>query len=728
MATESISGYVERITYQNPDNGYTVAQLRERGRKDLTCIVGTMPLLKPGETIRCIGSWKQHLVHGRQFTVNECHIEAPADLIGIRKYLGSGLIKGIGPTYAKRIVEKFGVDTLNIIDRSPEKLNEVEGLGEKRVEKIIECWQGQKSIREVMIFLQSHGVSPTYAQKIFKIYGQQSIQRVKENPYYLARDIKGIGFKMADVIAAKLGIDKKAPQRIDTGIEYLLNELSSDGHVCYPLTELMAESATVLEVEKALVEASISNLKKTQRLEVFDLFIQGKAVPFVWIKKLFVAEVGIARELQRLKKATSHLRAIDLTKALEWVQSQLKITLAPTQQLAVTHALTDKVHIITGGPGTGKSTITNAILSISSKLTSKILLAAPTGRAAKRMSEITGKQAATLHSLLEYDFSKSGGFKRNRENPLDCDLIIVDESSMIDTYLMYSLLKAIPNHARLILVGDINQLPSVGPGNVLKDIISSNHIPVTTLTEIFRQAAGSHIVTNAHRINQGMFPNIENSSTSDFFFIEAQEPEQVLEQIISLVSQRLPRKYGLDCINDIQVLAPMKRGVIGTENLNVVLQETLNPSKNALTISGKKFAVGDKVMQIRNNYQKNVFNGDIGRISHINVEDEEVVVKMDDREVIYNFTDLDELVLSYAVSVHKYQGSECPCVVLPVHTSHFLLLTRNLLYTGVTRGKRLVILVGTKKALAITVKNDKVKTRYTGLQQAILGTSHEQGI
>lgn len=719
--TETISGYVERITYQSPENGYTVAQLQEKSRKSLTCIVGTMPMLKPGETIRCIGTWKNHLVHGRQFVVNECHIEAPADLVGIRKYLGSGLIKGIGPTYAKRIVEQFGTETLNVIDKNPEKLLDVEGLGGKRLEKIKECWQGQKSIREVMIFLQSHGVSPAYAQKIFKIYGSQSIHKVKENPFYLARDIMGIGFKMADAIAAKLGIAKDAPQRIDTGIEHVLTEQSSDGHVCFPLSELITATETVLEIDKKKIEARISALKKEERIELFDLILQGQPTPFVWLKKLFVAEVGISRELIRLQKASSHLRSIDLSKALEWVQAHLKLTLAPTQQKAVSRSLSDKVHIITGGPGTGKSTITNAILAITSKLTGKIVLAAPTGRAAKRMTEITSRPASTIHSLLEYDFSK-GGFKRNRDNPIDCDLIIVDEASMIDTYLMYSLLKAIPNHARLVLVGDINQLPSVGPGNVLKDIIQSNNVPVTTLTEIFRQAAGSQIVTNAHRINQGLFPNIDNVGSSDFFFIEASEAEGVLQQIVSLVSQRLPRKYGLNAFNDIQVLAPMKRGVIGTENLNTVLQQTLNPNDNALLLAGKKFAVGDKVMQIRNNYQRNVFNGDIGRIAAINQDDQEIVVKMDDREVVYEYSDLDELVLSYAVSVHKYQGSECPCIVLPVHTSHFMLLTRNLLYTGVTRGKKLVVLVGTKKALAITVKNDKVKTRHTGLQQAILGS------
>lgn len=717
---ETIHGYIERITFQNPENGFTIAQLQQRGRKDLVCIVGCMPGLRPGETVRCIGTWKHHLVHGRQFTVTEFHVEAPADLIGIKKYLGSGLIKGIGPVYAARIVAKFDVETLKIIDTDPEKLLEVEGLGKKRLGMITACWNDQKSIREVMIFLQSHGVSPTFAQKIYKKHGTQCIQKVRENPYCLSRDITGIGFKTADTIASKLGIAHDSPQRIDAGIEHVLQELSSDGHVCYPVKEFIVETEQILGVSPSLVESRIDGLKKEERIELFDLMNGGQRVPHIWMKSLFVAETGIARELMRLKQGSSRLRSIDLPKALAWVQGALSIKLAVNQEKAVTHAISDKVHIITGGPGTGKSTITKAILAITSKLTDMILLAAPTGRAAKRMTEITGKKAVTIHSLLEFDF-KIGRFKRNRENPLDCDLIIVDEASMIDTYLMYSLLKALPSHARVIFVGDINQLPSVGPGNVLKDIIQSGAIPVTILNEIFRQAAGSRIVTNAHRINSGTFPEIHNHADSDFFFIMAETPEQVMQEIVTLVSQRLPRKYNLDPFNDIQVLAPMKRGVIGTENLNVVLQQTLNPKESGLMWGGRKFSVGDKVMQIRNNYQREVYNGDIGRITSIDNDEQQIVVSIDEREIIYEFSDLDELVLSYAVSIHKYQGSECPCVVIPTHTTHFMLLTRNLLYTGVTRGKRLVVLVGTTKALAIAVGNDEVKKRYTGLQQVLMG-------
>lgn len=702
---EQICGYIERLTFHNSENGYTVAQLRQApaNRDELTCIVGCMPGIHPGETVRCFGQWKNHLIHGRQFEVTNFHIEAPADIVGIRKYLGSGLIKGIGRKYAERIVDRFGIDTLSIIEHSPEKLLEVSGIGAKRLEKMKDCWQDQRSIRDVMVFLQAYGVSPAFAQKIFKTYGDQSVAKVKENPYALARDIFGIGFRTADLLAQKMGVTHDSPQRLDAGIEYVLSQLSNDGHVCYPVDEFLLEAEKVLEALPPQIEERLVFLQQEGRIELKDLLEKGKKRRFVWLKPLFIAEIGIARELRRLKRGINTLRAIDIEKALGWVQEELKIQLAPNQQQAVASAISGKIHIITGGPGTGKSTITNAILTITQKLTQKILLAAPTGRAAKRMSEITKYKASTIHSLLEFDF-KGSGFKRNRENPLDCDLIIIDEASMIDTFLMYSLLKALPDHTRIIFVGDINQLPSVGPGNVLKDMIASLCLPVTTLTEIFRQASGSHIITNAHRINRGIFPSLYNGQNSDFFFMECHENQDVLNTIVKLVSQRLPNRYGFNPTEDIQVLAPMKKGIIGTENLNQTLQQILNPKEMALVRSGYKFQVRDKVMQIRNNYKREVFNGDIGYIQDIDAEEQQVLVRFEERDVLYDYSDLDELVLAYAISIHKFQGSECPCVVMPVHTSHFMLLHRNLLYTGITRGKKLVVLVGTKKALAIAVK------------------------
>ena len=715
---DQLQGYIERITYQNPENGFTVAQLQAPHQKDLICLVGTLPALQPGETVLCLGEWKSHHVHGKQFVVQEYQLKAPSDVLGIRKYLGSGLIKGIGPRFAERIVDLFGSDTLKIIDLSPERLLEVEGIGKKRVKQITTCWQEQKSIRDVMVFLQTYEVSPSFAQKIYKRYGDKSIAIVKENPYALARDIFGVGFKTADKLASKLGIAKDSPQRIDAGIEYVLMQLSEEGHVCFPRNEFLTVSEELLEVNAALVSARIHSLAQEERIEIDKQVFEGELREFIWGKNFYLAERGIAREIERLCRHASTLRSVDVEKATQWVQAKLGIELASQQKSALAMALTDKIQIITGGPGTGKSTITKAILAITEKLTSKILLAAPTGKAAKRMTEITGQKATTIHSLLEFDLR--GGFKKGRENKLECDLVIIDEASMIDTYLMFCLLRAVPSEARVILIGDINQLPSVGPGNVLKDLIASKCLPMTALTEIFRQAAGSRIITNAHKINEGLFPELSNHSDSDFFFLEALTPEEVLQNIVALVTHRLPKKYQFHPLQDIQVLAPMKKGLIGTENLNLVLQEALNKQVSPLFRNGKKFLIGDKVMQIRNDYEREVFNGDVGTIIDIDFTEQQVAVLMDDREVIYDYSDLDELVLAYAVSVHKFQGSECPCVVIPVDTSHFKLLHRNLLYTGITRGKKMVVIVGTKKAVALAVKNDEVKRRHTGLKGALL--------
>lgn len=707
---EEIYGYIESIVFAADETGFTVARLKEPKKRELTTIVGYLTSVQPGETLRCKGLWKQHPQYGQQFDVQSFDLQAPSDLVGIQKYLESGMIKGIGPVYAERIVKKFGLETLQILEDRPQKLLEIEGLGAKRIETIHECWQAQKAIRRVMIFLRGHNVSPAFAQKIFKAYGDQSIEKVNENPYNLAKEIHGIGFKSADTIAKGLGIPQDSPHRIDAGIEHVLWELSSEGHVCFPEEELLPAAGKILEIDPALIAMRLEALVKNGTLI--------KENNLIWVKPLYLSELGTAREITRLKQTASPLRSIDLIKALEWVQTQMRIELAEEQRMAVTAGLEDKLLIITGGPGTGKSTITKAILTITQKLTSRILLAAPTGRAAKRLTEITRCKAFTIHSMLEMDF-KAGGFKRGKENPLECDLLIVDEASMIDTFLMHHLLKAIPSSARLILVGDIDQLPSVGPGNVLKDLIASEKIPVIQLKQIFRQAAGSRIVTNAHRINAGEFPDIAASPRSDFTFIEIQEPEKILQEIVNLVASELPRHYRFHRFDEIQVLAPMKKGVIGIENLNVVMQKALNPSPSPLVTMGRSFHIGDKVMQIRNNYQKEVYNGDVGRIVSIDLAEQKLVIRYDEKSVGYEFSEMDELVLAYAVSVHKYQGSECPCIVIPIHTSHFKLLNRNLLYTAITRGKRLVILVGTKKALAIAVGNEEVRKRYTGLKEAV---------
>ena len=707
---EELFGAVESITYTSEETGFTVAKVKQPRSSELTCIVGPMPGLIPGEEIHAQGTWKHHSSYGRQFEVVSYKVDYPADLVGIQKYLESGMVKGIGPVYATRIVKKFGVKTLEIIDQNPYRLLDVEGLGEKRVIKIQECWDEQKAVRDVMVFLRGHGISPAYAQKIYRKYGDAVIEKVKENPYRLAQDIRGIGFKMADKIAEQMGVPRESETRIDAGIEHTLWELSSDGHVCYPKDQLFQITSEMLALDQTLIEPAIPRLIEKDRIAELD----GR----VWIKPLYYAEIGIARELKRLNSEPCVIRSVEIDKAIEWVQEKLRIKLAKEQSEGVKKSLTEKIHILTGGPGTGKSTITRAILTISNKVTSRVLLAAPTGRAAKRMSEICRKKAFTIHSILEADM-KSGGFKRGTDNPLECDLLIVDEASMIDTLLMYSLLKAIPDQARVIFIGDIDQLPSVGPGTVLKDLIDSETLPVTRLTQIFRQARGSKIIRSAHSINKGFFPKLEYEEGSDFSFIEETEPEGILHKICYLVEKGLPEKYAYDQMDDIQILAPMKKGMIGTDNLNVVLQERLNPSRHPLTRMGRRFHFGDKVMQIRNNYDKKVFNGDVGRIIQIDTVDQNLTVAFDDLDVAYDFTELDDLVLAYAVSIHKYQGSECPCIIIPVHTAHFKLLYRNLLYTGITRGKKRVILIGTKKALAIAINNNEAFSRYTGLKQML---------
>ncbi len=705
---EQLSGYLDAIVYAQPENGFTVARLKEPKKKDLTVIVGCLPGLLAGENVVCKGVWKNHPSHGRQFEVTEYTVESPSDLLGIQKYLESGLVKGIGPVYAKKIVDRFGSDTLEIIDKAPHRLYEIDGLGKKKVRQLKESWNEQRSIREVMVFLRAHGASPGYAQKIFKQYGDESIAKVKENPYQLAKEVFGVGFKMADSIAIKLGFALHSPQRLAAGIEFVLWELANDGNTCFPASEFAPIAAAVLEVENTLIEKAIQDL-------VGKSLVEQNGV--IWLKPYFAYEQGAARDLLRLISGKQAVRSIDTEKAVGWVQGQLSIQFAEQQKIAVMQALTDKVHVITGGPGTGKSTITKAILAISSKLTDKILLAAPTGRAAKRMTQITHKLAFTIHALLEMDFA-SGGFKRGKDNPLDCDLLIIDEASMIDTQLLFHLVRAIPTRARVLFVGDIDQLPSVGAGTVLRDLISSKQIGVTCLTEIFRQAKGSKIITNAHRINHGEFPEINNHERSDFHFIAAETPEAISQIILQLVSQEIPKIWKFHPIDDIQVLSPMKRGVIGVEMMNDALQNLLNPCSKPIFRAGKRFHRHDKVMQLKNNYDKNVYNGDIGRI--VEVAEETLLVRFDEKEVEYELADLDELILAYATSVHKYQGSECPCVVIPVHTSHFKLLHRNLLYTAVTRGKRLVYLVGTTKAIGIAINNNQVQKRHTGLEQAII--------
>ncbi|MEW6666929.1 MAG: ATP-dependent RecD-like DNA helicase [Thermodesulfobacteriota bacterium] len=715
-----LQGQIERVTYANEETGYTIARVKIEGQRDLVTVVGNLLAANPGEIIRMRGEWTNHPKYGEQFRIVHCQTVIPATVHGIQKYLGSGLIKGIGPVMARRIVQRFGNETLEVIEKEVGRLAEVDGIGLKRIEMIRRAWEEQKEIREVMIFLQAHGVSSAFAAKIFKYYGSRSIEVVRENPYRLATDIYGIGFVTADRIAEKLGVAKDADMRVEAGILYVLQQLSEEGHVYYPYEPLIEKSREMLGVERDVLVKAIGAIALEKRIVMEDLneelerFAENHKA--VYLTSFHISESGIASRLRDLIHAPGSIRPVDAQKAVDWVQGRLSITLAAKQVEAVRWATQHKLMIITGGPGTGKTTIIHAILQIYSKLGIRILLAAPTGRAAKRMSEATGHEARTIHRLLEYSIQK-GGFQRNEQRPLECHLLIVDEASMIDTLLMYHLVKAVPPGATLLLVGDVNQLPSVGPGNVLGDLIDSGAFPVVELNEIFRQAEESLIIVNAHRINQGVMPALRPSGRGleDFYFIEQEDPGEVLKIIVDLVKDRIPRRFGLDPVEDIQVLTPMHRGSVGVANLNTELQQVLNPSEGGLTRGSRTFRVNDKVMQVRNNYDKEVFNGDIGRIKRINQEDQEVLVSIDGREIPYDYADLDELILAYAVSVHKSQGSEYPGVIIPLLTQHYLLLQRNLLYTAVTRGRRLVVLVGSRKALAIAVNNVKTQKRYTYL-------------
>ncbi len=717
-----LSGQIERITYTSEENGFTIAKVKVGGRQDLITVIGNLMAPTPGEVLEMRGEWTTHPKFGKQFKVAHFKTKVPATVFGIKKYLGSGLIRGLGPVMAGRIVDRFGKKTLDIIETDIKRLAEVEGIGTKRIAMIARAWEDQKEIRDVMLFLQSHGVGPGFATKIFNAYGNRAVAVVKENPYRLATEIFGIGFLSADRIAQNLGFAKDTQLRVEAGILYVLHQLADDGHVYFPYEPLIDRCREILEVDRKAVVTALGGLAIDQKLIIEDLneTIEGyrENNKAVYLARFHRSETGIARYLKRILQTPKSMRAIDAAKAVQWVQQQLSITLAENQLNAIQWAFEHKVLVITGGPGTGKTTIIKAIIKIVSRINARIMLAAPTGRAAKRMSEASGYEAKTIHRMLEYSFQK-GGFQRNEDKPLECDALIIDEASMIDTILMHHLLKAVPPAAMFILVGDVNQLPSVGAGNVLNDIIASGSVPVATLTEIFRQAQASRIIINAHKINSGVVPVIEHSvafdPANDFYFIEQDDPERVLEIILELVDKRIPQRFGCKAIDDIQVLTPMHKGVVGASNLNHRLQTALNPGEGGVARGDRTYRVNDKVMQIRNNYDKEVFNGDIGRISKIRYEDHEVIISFDDREVAYDFSDLDEIVLAYAVSVHKSQGSEYPVVVIPILTQHYVLLQRNLIYTAVTRGKNLVVMVGSRKALSIGVNNNKTQQRHTRL-------------
>ena len=720
---KELTGQIERITYSDAESGYAVLRIDVKGHPDLFTAVGTVASPSVGEVLKMKGTWTEHPRFGAQFRIISYESFAPSSVQGIEKYLGSGLIKGIGPSIAEKIVSLFGPDSFKVLDTQPERLLEIDGIGEKKAAAIVQAWTEQREMRGVMLFLQSHGIGTGYALRVFRHYGSASVQVLQENPYRLAIDIFGIGFMTADKIASSMGFSKESPLRIRAGVLHVINELTREGHIFVPVEELSASVSEILSVPLEMAERGIEECRLGEEL-IIEWYsdAEGKDECAVYLPAFHYAEVHSAKNLCRILASPFNGQYAAPDVVIPWVQEELGIRFAEEQSEAVKKALSSQVMVITGGPGTGKTTLIKAIIKIRSARGFRIMLAAPTGRAAKRMAEAAGHEAKTIHRMLEYTGSLSAGgdFMKNENDPLDCDLLIVDEASMIDQVLFHHLLKAVPKGASVIFVGDADQLPSVGPGNVLKDLIDSGVCPVVHLKEIFRQGDESMIVVNAHRVNSGEMPFLDDketaSHTNDFYFIEEGDPEKALEIIKKLVTVRIPQKFGLDPVRDIQVLTPMHRGSVGTSRLNAELREVLNTHHGPkVQRMGRTLEEGDKVMQIRNNYDKDVYNGDIGTVIKIDGEECRVTVEMDSGKISYDFAELDELVHAYAVSIHKSQGSEYPAVVVPIMTQHYVMLQRNLLYTGITRGKKLVVLVGTKKAVAIAVRNDKTRKRYTRL-------------
>ncbi len=742
---EQVTGVIERITFHNLDNGYCVLKVQARGHRDLVTVVGNAQQVVAGEYVTASGDWVTDRTHGVQFKAAEIKTNPPHTAEGIAKYLGSGVVKGIGTKFAKRIVEVFGTNTLEVIDKSPAFLSQVKGIGPKLIEKIRKSWEEQRESRKIMVFLQSHGIGTARAVRIYKEYGDQAIELIKANPYRLSTDIWGIGFSTADQLARNLGLPPDSPARAQAAVRHVLQEATGDGHVGYP-EELLRDAATELtEIDPKIIAAAVEHLRMNDEVvrdsvtaasggresSVAPEAETGGSHPplaecLIFLKPFFMAELGVARAIKALAKGPHPLPAVNVDAAIGWVEKKMGIAFAESQRAAVREAVTNKLMVVTGGPGTGKTTIVRAIIELFLAKSLRVLLCAPTGRAAKRLNESTGREAMTIHRLLGINPS-TREFLHGREHPLDADLIVIDEVSMVDVVLMNRLLAAVPNYACVVFVGDVDQLPSVGAGSVLTDLIESKTVPVARLTEVHRQAGSSWIVRAAHAVNRGEVPeSAPPGSTGDFFFVEANEPEDVIRIIRQMVTERIPKKFGLDPFRDIQVLTPQVKTALGVQALNKELQAALNPGGPGIA-EVKRFDTalrpGDKVMQMRNNYEREVFNGDIGRVLEVDAEEQMIVVEFDGRAVEYDFNDLDELQLSYACSIHKSQGSEYPAVVIPVHTQHFTMLQRNLIYTGITRGRKLVALVGSRKALWIAVNAAETRQRFTLLKWRLQANS-----
>jgi exodeoxyribonuclease V alpha subunit len=726
QSVTSLDGTVERVTFHNPDTGFCVLRLKIAGRRELAAVVGHVASISAGEEVQAVGEWANDLIHGPQFKASSIHTAPPTSVEGIVRYLGSGLIRGIGPVYARKLVDTFGAEVFEVIDRQPRKLRDVPGIGPARAAVIREAWAGQKIIRDIMVFLYAHGLGTSRAVRIYKTYGADAIAMVQENPYRLARDIRGIGFVTADALAQKLGIAKTASIRARAGISYALGQALDDGQCGLPREQLVLLTQKLLDVAPEIVNAALE-AELADGAVVLDSTEGRECVFLAW---LHAAERQLAERLLSLANGRPPWQTIDADKALPWAEQRLSLTLADTQRSAVRAALSSKILVITGGPGVGKTTILRAIMAILQAKRVPMALCAPTGRAAKRMAEVTGVEARTIHRLLEVN-PIDGGFRRGPQNPIEADLVVIDETSMVDVPLMHALLRAVPDRAAVILVGDVDQLPPVGPGQVLADIIDSRAVPVVRLTEVFRQAASSRIIVNAHRVNRGEMPELvaPAEGTPDFYFVEIDTPEDGAQKIIQLVSQRIPQRFGLDPVRDIQVLCPMNRGIIGARGLNLELQKVLNPPRGPVVQRfGWTFAVGDKVMQIENDYDKDVYNGDIGFVELIDEETLDLTIGFDGRHIPYRPDELDRVVLAYATTVHKAQGSEYPAVVIPVSTQHYPLLQRNLIYTGITRGRRLVVLVGQIKALAMAVKGQRQARRWSKVRDRLApATSQPHG-